>query len=269
MFPLAVPVLAASGGFETMEVAPRESGVQFIRYADGQAILYNYRWELAREGRRVTVNGKGDNNKAGAERVEWVETSEMEMAGGGLRTRVWIKESSGAEKESWRIEYDWTARKAAYTYRDRASGKTEARTVTFGPRAFAADAMHFVLRGFPFEKGTGTAIKGEFVLTDGSVTKGAVIHRGEERIGTAFGPLDTFKLEFRPSGIVGVLAPKMFIWYTKTTPHLFVRYDGKDDGFLKPRTTNELVKYSPEARIRPEKGPPRGEAGSESGGQAF
>jgi hypothetical protein len=254
-FALCIPAPAAAQGLGAVDVAARESGVQRIRYAGGKTTLYNYRWELKREGRLVTVTGRGDNDKAGAERIEWVETSEMEFVGDVLRTRVWTKESSGAERESWKMEYDWAGRKAAYTYRDRASGKTEAKTLTFGPRAYAADAMHFLLRGFPFERGKGTTIEGEFVLTDGGGVKGAVVHRGEERIDTAFGPMATFKLEFKVSGLAGALAPRMFIWFTKTAPHLFVRYDGKDDGFLKPRTQNELVKYSPEARIRPDAKP--------------
>lgn len=250
-FVLHVPSPAVAEGFGTVDVAAHESGVQRIRYAGEQTTLYNYQWDLKRDGRLVTVTGRGDNNKAGAARVEWVERSEMEFFGNGLRTRAWTKESSGAERESFKIEFDWTARKAFYTYRDRVSDDTESKTLAFGPGAYAADSMNFLLRGFPFASGKGTSIEGEFILTDGSVMKGAVIHRGEERIETAFGPLATYKLEFKVSGLAGALAPRMFIWFTRTAPHLFVRYDGKDDGIMKPRTQNELVKYSPETRIKP------------------
>ncbi|RJO66823.1 MAG: hypothetical protein C4523_11315 [Myxococcales bacterium] len=245
--------LAVDAGLNEAEIAPRESGVQLVRYADEQRPLYNYRWELVREGNRVTVTGRGDNDKKGPERVEWAETSMMEIAPGGLRTLVWTKESSGAEQESWRMKYDWAAHKVVYAYRDRASGKSEEKTLTFGPKAYASDAMYFFLRGFPFEKGEGAKVEGEFVLTEGKVMSGVVIHRGEEQIKTAFGPLDAYKLEFKPGGLLGAFAPRMFIWYTKSMPHLFVRFDGKDDGVMKPRTTNELVHYSPADRIKPVK----------------
>jgi len=245
MFFCAIAAFAADVGVSEMDIAQRETGIQRVRYENETKTLYNYRWELTREGRIVTVTGKGDNDKKGPERVEWVETSKMELTPNGLQTLVWTKESSGAEQESWRMEYNWKARTATYAYRDRASGKTEEKTLAFGSKAYASDAMYFFLRGFPFEKGEGTKIEGEFVLTEGKVMSGSVIHRGEEKIKTAFGSLDTYKLEFKPGGFVGAFAPRMFIWFTKSKPHLFVRYDGKDDGLMNPRTTTELIRYTP------------------------
>jgi hypothetical protein len=253
---ILVTLFTAVPGSADTDIAPRESGVQRVRFTSGQKTLYNYRWELARDGRFVAFTGRGDNDKSGAARVEWVETARMELTADGLRTLAWTKDSSGAEQESWRIEYDWAARRATWTYRDRTSDdEAETKTLTFGPRAFAADNMYFFLRGFPFEQGEGAQIEGEFVLTDGKVMKGSVVHRGEERLETAFGPMDTYKLEFKPGGLVGALAPRMYIWYTKSAPHLFLRFDGRDEGVTSARTTNELIRYAPEERIRPPAAP--------------
>lgn len=249
---MLVPLCLAFGGLDITDIAIRETGVQRVRYENERKTLYNYRWELVREGNRVTVTGHGDNDKKGSQRIEWVETSKMELTPNGLQTQVWTKESSGAEQESWRMEYNWKARTATYAYRDRASGKSEEKTLTFGSKTYASDAMYFFLRGFPFEQGAGAKMEGEFVLTEGKVMDGSVIHRGEEKIKTAFGDMDTYKLEFKPGGFVGAFAPKMFIWFTKSKPHLFVRYDGKDDGLMNPRTTTELIQYTPAELIKPQ-----------------
>lgn len=236
-------------------IGVRESGVQQIRYADSEETLYNYNWELIRKdaenGTIITIHGRGDNNRKGEDRIEWTEESELELTKNGLRTLFWRKRSSGAEQETWLIRYDWTNRRAAYTHEDRLSEKKEEKTLAFGLNAYALDSINFHLRGFPFEKGKGTRLEGEFILTDGSVMEGAIVHAGEERLESAFGSLEAYKLEIDPWGFIGVFAPKMYLWFTKSKPHLFLRYDGKDDGLLKPRTVNELTGYKPKVNIHP------------------
>jgi hypothetical protein len=250
-----LPVIAVAGDLGNIDIAARESGVQQTRFVGKQPILYNYKWEMKRDGSRISYTAKGDNNKKGGKRVDWVENVVMELTDSGIRTLVWAKDSSGAEQENWKTEYDWAARTAAYTYVDRASGKKDAKTLKFGAKAYSGDAMYFMLRGFPFEKGAGAKIEGEFVLTDGQVFTGAIINRGEEQLQTAFGPLDTYKLEFKIGGAIGAFAPRMYIWFTKSEPHVFVRYEGKEDGLTKPRTVTDLLQYEPASRIKSEATP--------------
>lgn len=249
---LCVPFAASAQTLGPIQIAPKESGIERTRFIGKDATLYNYSWEIDNQGGRILYAAKGDNNKQGAKRIEWTENVVMELVPGGLRTLSWAKDSSGAEQQSWKLEYDWTARKMKYSWKDRASGKTEAKTVDLGPNAYALDSMYFLLRGFPFDKGPGAKISGDFVLTNGQVFAASIIHRGEERLETPFGPLDTYKLEFKLGGAIGGLAPKMYSWYTKAAPHVFVRREGKDDGLTKPRTVNELLKFSPDGIIVPD-----------------
>jgi hypothetical protein len=247
---LLSPAILTAAELGPVEIAPEESGVQRTRFEKGQDTIYNYKWTLKRDGSRVTVTARGDNNKSGAKRVEWAENSVLEWTGRGVRTISWSKDSSGAEQESWKLAYDWAGHKMVYTWHDRVSGKKETKTIELGPKAMPADAMYFMMRGFPFEKGVGTRIDADFVLTDGQILPGYIVLRGEERIQTPMGALDTYKLEMKLSGALGGLAPKMFMWFTKSKPHLFVRYDGKDAGLTKGRTTNELLKYTPSESIK-------------------
>ena len=112
------------------------------------------------------------------------------------------------------------------------------------------DWMYIMLRAFPFDKGKGYEQEGAFVLTDGKVMEGAIAHRGEARIKTVWGMLDCYKLELDPDGLTGVFAPSMYIYYTKSKPHVFVRFDGKDAGYFEDRTVNVLVKYEPAEWVR-------------------
>lgn len=248
---LAIPVAGAGAGLGPIEIAPQESGVQMTRFEKKKDALYNYSWNVKREGGRVVFSARGDNNKSGPKRIEWTENSVMELDGSSLRTLTWAKDSSGAEQESWKLTYDWAARKVNYLYQDRATGKTESKSVELGSRAFSSDAMYFMLRAFPFEQGTGTRIDGDFVLTNGQVLPAYIILRGEEKLTTPMGTFETYKLEMKLKGALGGIAPKMFMWFTKDKPHLFVRYDGKEAGLTSGRTVNELLKFTPAEWIKP------------------
>ena len=246
---------AAKAQLHVPEIAQRETGTQEIRHINSNELLYNFHWVMTRmdqDGRsQVKFVGKGDNNLEADRRIEWSEESLAELGGRGLQTVRWEKHSSGAEQESWLLEYDWQAGNALYLHVDHVSGKREEKTITLGKHAMSADSMLVSLRGFPFEKGAGYRLAGEFVLTDGSILKGSVVHRGVERIETAFGEQETYKLELDPSGLTGFFAPAMYIWYTKTRPHLFLRFDGKDAGLLKPRTKNILLNFEPASWLIP------------------
>lgn len=246
-------VYASSDILKPPTLAEKESGIQAIQYLKSGETLYNFSWDLSvseKGGQRfVNYRGHGDNTLKGSKRIDWVEEARYLLTKTGLETIFWKKNSSGAEEESWKLSYDWKKRTVHYEYIDHLSGKREEKLLSIGKGAMPSDAMFFLLRGFPFEKGKGAKIEGEFILTDGNILKGAIIHRGEQKLKTAFGIIDTYKLEMDPSGFIGAFAPSMYLWYTKTEPHIFLRFDGKDNGLLKPRTRNVLLDYKPEKWI--------------------
>jgi hypothetical protein len=110
--------------------------------------------------------------------------------------------------------------------------------------------MFFALRGFPFEKGAGVEYTGQIIDSSGMVYTGSIIHRGEEKVKTAFGEIDTYKLELKPKGLVGMVSPKMYIWYTKASPHVQVLFEGRDAGLTSSRTKKKLIGYEPKSAIK-------------------
>ncbi len=199
----------------------------------------------------VTVKGKGDNGKSGAERIDWTEEMVFEIVPNGVRSRYWKKKSTGAEQMTWHLRYDWKAKKSHYSWSDALTGKKENKTHGLEGKILPGDSLFWLLKGFPFEKGEGYRIEGLMIMTDGGSLGGALIHRGEETLKTAFGPIETYKVELKPTGAIGLIAPKMIAWYTKKAPHIWLRFDGRDDGLTKPRTKNVLLKYEPAGAIAP------------------
>ncbi|MCC6159074.1 MAG: DUF3108 domain-containing protein [Deltaproteobacteria bacterium] len=240
--PIAVP-----------QIADSESGTQRIEFIGSGELLYNMSWTMTRadEGGRKSwrYHLDGDNGKTGAARITWVEDAVYDLLPEGLRTRWWKKVSSGAEQETWELRFDWAAKSAAYKYEDRASGKTENTTVKFGDNTYPLDAMNFLLRGLPFEKGPGTSLTGSFVMTDGTLLSGSMVLIGEEKVETPIGTFNAYKVQLKPKGLVGAVAPDMFMWFAKAAPHAWLRYDGRDDGLTSPRTRNVLTKYEPRATL--------------------
>ncbi|HDH96392.1 MAG TPA: hypothetical protein ENF73_01535 [Proteobacteria bacterium] len=236
-------------------IAAHESGVQKIMFIESGEVVYNFRWSLDRftkDGRTFArYEGHGDNNTKGSERIEWKEEALYEITPQGLKTVYWKKQSSGAEQMTWLLEYDWKARKVRYSWSDALTGKKEEKVLEFEEGAIAGDSLNFNLRGFPFEKGEGYRYRAQIIMSNGTLLNGYVIHRGEEKLKTAFGEIDAYKLELKPTGLVGVVAPKMYIWYTKSEPHIWLRFDGKDADLWRPRTKNVLLKYEPSEWIKP------------------
>jgi hypothetical protein len=239
----------ASAQFAKPEIAEKESGVQKIQYIESGNVLYNYRWSSYRfeeNGKKlVKVEASGDNTFTGDTRIEWTEETLMELTSDGLRTLYWKKKSTGAETERWSIVYDWNAKTAQFEWADYSKNKTDTKTIKLEQNVIAGDAMYTMLRGFPFEKGKGHTVIGQVILSDGMVIHGKVIHRGEEKLETPFGALDTYKLEIKPTGALGLVAPANYMWFTKASPHVWLRFDGRDGGLTKPRTKNHLVKFEP------------------------
>lgn len=244
----------AFGQLHKPEFADKESGVEQIMYIESGKVLYNYRWTAVKtqSGGKilVTITGQGDNNVQGDQRIEWTEKSVMEVLDNGLRTISWDKKSTGAEQETWKTTYNWNTKKVDVFWENRATGKKKTKVVQIKGNALAGDSMLQALRGFPFEKPVGTTIKGKIIDSSGMIMGGEIIHRGEEKIKTAFGEIDTYKLELNPTGLIGIVAPTMYIWYTKSAPHICVRFDGRDNGLTNPRTKKLLLEYEPAGVIK-------------------
>jgi hypothetical protein len=249
---LAGPAVAQ---FAAPQIGDKESGVQKIAFIDDGKPLSNMTWTIT----RTTRDGKpiirkelsGEWFKSGSGPITWKEESVFEIVQGRVRTLSWHKQSAGAEKETFQLDYDWNARTLHLYYFDALSGKKKDKKIVLDGEIIAGDAMELMMRGFPFDKGEGFTYTARVVMADGSFLGGSIVHRGEETITTPLGKLPCYKLELKPTGALGFVAPKMYYWLTKKAPHILVRYEGRDNGPFDPRTLNDLTAYQPAEWVKP------------------
>ncbi|MCB9489709.1 MAG: hypothetical protein H6684_13330 [Deltaproteobacteria bacterium] len=247
---LASPASAQNVGWGKPDVAPLESGTQVTSYIDSGEKLYEMKWKLTNNDGALTWSMEGRNFETGDKLVTWTESMAAKLTDKGVEPQSWSKESSGAEQMKWTLRYNWAAKTADYTFEDRATGKKEARTIKLPDDALAADAMPFSLRAFPFEKGEGYSEKVRVVNTDSQVMGAELINRGVETRKTPMGEFEAYKLELNITGLIGVVAPKMYFWYTKAEPHTWLGFEGKDGGLTEGRTINALHVYAPVDRLK-------------------
>jgi hypothetical protein len=66
---------------------------------------------------------------------------------------------------------------------------------------------------------------------------------GEETVKVPAGAFDCYKLKFglKLTGIAKIAAafvPDMYIWIERAEPHRWIKFEGKEAGFTKPRTVS-------------------------------
>ena len=235
-------------------IAENESGYNETRFTgeDGGRVM-DVRWSLTRteqDGRTIVTRSSTGTWYLGEGPIQWTEESVMELTSAGLRSLSWRKQSSGVEQETWAITYDWDSRRIDYSWSDALSERSRRETIELPGNVIPGDSLELVLRGFPFERGEGFRYRAQVVMADGSFLDGNVVHRGVERIETPFGEVECYKLELKPTGALGLVAPRMYYYFTVAEPHVFVLLDGREAGPFKPRTLNTLREFEPRAAIR-------------------
>ena len=246
---------AAAAQFATPQIGESENGAQKIKFIESGKPLSDMKWTIT----RTTQNGKpvikkeltGEWFKDGAGPITWKEESVFELADGTIRTLSWHKQSSGAEKETFQYDFDWTTRKLHAYYFDGVSGKKKDKTVSLEGDVIWGDAAELMIRGFPFEKGAGSKYTAKIMLEPNIIVSGQIVHRGEETIDTPFGKLPCYKLEMKATGAAAIVVPKTYYWVTKKAPHVQVLKESKENGPLDPRTINALVEYAPAEWVKP------------------
>jgi Protein of unknown function (DUF3108) len=237
---------AAAAQLASPQVADLETGFYKLQVTSTGQTLYNMHWIFTRvsEGGKsyLVFKMKGDNNTQGEDRIDWDEESKIEETKDhGLRTLYWKKSSRGAEQMDWDLTYDWAAGRATYNFKDRATGKSENKTMKLTPDTLGGDALYLILRGFPFDKPVGYKMAGR-VVSGGDLIQGDLIFRGEEKLTTPLGTFDTYKLELKPKGLVGILPTRLYMWFSKNAPHLCLRFDGFEG---LQRTMTVTVEFAP------------------------
>lgn len=246
---LLIPVLAGAE-MKVPEIADNEAGYHVKRFAKNDKLIIETRWtheKVMEEGRTLIKRKVEATWHLSKTPIPFTEESVMELTDTGLRTLSWKKDSFGDENESWTVDYDWKKMEVRSTWKNRDSGKSKENTLALTADVITGDSFELILRGFPFDKGEGYSTQAKVLNQGESFMKGKVTHRGTATVNTAFGKLETYKIEIDP----GIL-PKITYYLTKKAPHVLVLEEGLEfDGMLPKKANQKLMEFKPEEWVKP------------------
>src|SRR5262249_45758146 len=105
-----------------------------------------------------------------------------------------------------------------------------------------------ILRFLPFDHMHSSAI--HFLSNEPRLYEMRIAMRGKERIKTPVGEFECYQVELIPNlGVLNVIrsfAPKARFWFSASSPHFWVRYEGPENGAGSPDIVMTLKDYQPE-----------------------
>jgi Protein of unknown function (DUF3108) len=127
--------------------------------------------------------------------------------------------------------------------RRNAGGALETRTVEVPPDTLAIEGLAGVLRFLPLDE---TRVFSAHVLSNEPRVYDVTFEtRGKERVKTPAGEFECYKLEMVPHlGVLNLFRPffpKTYFWFTVSSPHYWIRYEGPESG---PGTPNIVMELS-------------------------
>jgi hypothetical protein len=107
-------------------------------------------------------------------------------------------------------------------------------------------SLVYILRGFPFSKGGSIPLR-TLGNTQGTFTMQAKLD-GVDKLTTPAGEFKSYRIEISfgggmVGGMIGMVTPKIYFWYSFDPPHFMVRYRGAAGPPGSPARTVEVVDY--------------------------
>jgi len=101
--------------------------------------------------------------------------------------------------------------------------------------SLAIEGIAGILQHFPFETaGNSATVNAHILSNEPKLYDIGIESRGIERLTTAAGTKDCYKLEMVPHlgllNVFKVFYPKSYFWFSVTAPHTWVRYQGLENG---------------------------------------
>jgi len=113
------------------------------------------------------------------------------------------------------------------------------------PDTLIVEGITYALRTLPF--GSDETVKAKILSNEPELYNVEFKQRGIEKIKTANGEIDCYKVEVVPKlGVIGVLKvffPKTYFWFTVDAPHRWVRYQGLENGIDTPEVIMNVTNY--------------------------
>jgi hypothetical protein len=130
--------------------------------------------------------------------------------------------------------FDRTAGKVKYERRNE-KGETQTSTFAAASDVLTIEGIAGILQFFPFgNSGSSGIVRAHFLSNEPKLYNVTVESRGTERVKTASGDINCYKLEMVPHlgllNVMRVFYPKTYFWFNVEEPHTWVRYQGLENG---------------------------------------
>ncbi len=257
---LALPALAGEG-YGPVEIAPREWGAYQARLPDDDAVRWSANWVLERVDTappaKYTVRDELRGRFEGDDREQTrITEAEFVLDRGRIRMRhslLTVRDPGDGVLFILEKEFDRTKGEVRTRAVYPREGKTERETFELGDRLVDTKEIVSFLRGFPFpppEEAENEDAEMEITLLNESPDTYSVLIacEGIEEVETPAGTFPCYKLRLVPDlGILTflgkILAPDIYMWFTVSPPHFWVRYRGLEGDLGTPSVVSELVEF--------------------------
>jgi hypothetical protein len=125
------------------------------------------------------------------------------------------------------------------------AGRAEVTSFPITERTIDVEFLAVALRLVP--EAAGQRLRFDLITSDGRRVPMEARVVGRDVIEVPAGRFDCFKIEIAPRGFLGVLVdlllPRMVMWHTVASPHIWVRSRGAEGGVGSPEILRELTRF--------------------------
>ena len=161
-----------------------------------------------------------------------------------IRVEKKFTDASGHTIQTERKTID-QAKSVALFERTSAVGKPLTRSLQITRATLVGEGIAGILQFLPFEQ--WHPFTSELLSNEPEVYNVKIELRGKERIKTPAGVFECYKIELVPQlGLLNILrslAPKIYFWFSVSSPHVWVRYEGPESTPGSPHVVMELKSY--------------------------
>ena len=246
---LLLVLVIASSQLKSPATIPMDHGTVVTSTTKGE-MRWTANWTMepwtvgGKKAVRFTENGKGLYSPFTQE-VNWMLES-VWLADGSFFPLQFEKTVRNAQGKTLAVDkknFDSAAGKVKFEHRNE-KGETETSTFSAAPDILTIEGIAGILQFYPFGKsGSGGNLHGHMLSNEPNLYDVTIESRGTERIKTANGEIDCYKLEFVPHlgllNLVKVFYPKTYFWFRVGEPHAWVRYQGLENGPGSPEIVME------------------------------
>jgi hypothetical protein len=157
-----------------------------------------------------------------------------------LRFEKTITDAEGHTIATERKTFDQAAGTVRFE-RTKAGHHPETKQLRIPPDTLTVEGIAGILQFLPFEN--WRPFTAHLLTNDPQVYAITLELRGKERVRTSAGEIESYKIELVPQlGVLGVFRPflrKAHFWFSTAAPHVWVRYEGPENGQGSPQVVME------------------------------